>query len=388
MKKKIICNNGINECTGCGLCSNICNKNAIKMVANKKGFVYPEVEEKKCVNCNLCQRICPQNNKIDLQEVHNVFAIKNKSDKVRKDSSSGGVFDPIARYFILNNGVVYGAAYDNNFNVNHIRIDKLEDINLLRKSKYVQSRIDEIYTLIKNDLKNGKKVLFSGTPCQVHAIKKYVSNNPNLFTCDIVCHGCPSPKVFSDYISFQEKRFKSKIKLINFRFKTLEHTQNMKIDFENGKEYIKFKYEDIYYKLFLSNIILRESCYNCKYTSYNRCSDITLADFWNFNDNNKFDDKKGISMIFVNSDWGKKIIELIKENIDKIEAPISECYQPQLEHPVERKKDVDDFWEKYNANFEDIKKRYLNHTLRFKVKRFIKTNYCKFMKINWKDEEK
>lgn len=341
-------------CTGCGACSIICPSSAIKMKEDEKGFLYPEIINKYCTNCGICKRNCPnlvENNKKN--ETIEIYAMKNKAENIRKSSSSGGVFYEYAKSILEDAGSVYGATYNNFNEIEHIRIDSVESLYKIQGSKYVQSTIINTYEQIKQDLQKDKKVLFSGTPCQIAGIKTFLMrkkiNQENLYTCDIICHGVPSPKVFKDYLKKLEEKYNSKIKKVDFRHKENNHTQNIKIDFENGKTYISnYDKKDEFYQLFLKDIILRESCYNCKYTNFDRVGDITLGDFWGVEKTiTNFDDKKGVSLVLINSPKGKEIFEKIKGKFEVQKSNKENCIQKNLKQPCEKPDQYDQIWKSY-----------------------------------------
>lgn len=316
------------ECCGCGACVQKCPKNAIKMKEDIEGFLYPEIDTKKCINCGLCKKICPAiNYKIDdIQNFPKAYAVKNKNMKDILKSSSGGVFILLAKYVINKQGIVYGAAYDENNNVNHIAIDKEEDLIKLQGSKYVQSNINTIYNDVKKNLNAKKLVLFSGTPCQIKGLKNFLMKDfINLLTCDIVCHGVPSQKLFKVYLSYLEKKYGKKIKNYDFRNKEKKGWGLIaKITFiDNSVKYINSDF-DPYYSNFLNCNTYRESCYNCKFATTKRDSDITLADYWGIlSIHNEFYDEKGVSLILVNSYKGEELIKQIKNNICIIKTDLN-----------------------------------------------------------------
>lgn len=342
------------KCTGCGACSLICPSSAIKMREDEKGFLYPEIINKYCTNCGICKKNCPnladKNNTNDTTEI---YAMKNKEKDIRQSSSSGGVFYEYAKIILDEKGSIYGATYNQFNEVEHIRVDSKENIYKLQGSKYVQSTTINIYEQVKEDLQKGKKALFSGTPCQIAGIKTYIErkklNTENFYTCDVICHGVPSPKIFKDYLKNLENQYNSKIKTINFRHKENNHTQNIKIDFENGKTYISnYDKKDEFYQLFLKDIILRESCYECKYTNFNRLGDITLGDFWGIEKTiHNFDDKKGVSLVLINSSKGKEIFEKIKNKFEIEKSCKENCLQNNLIKPSDKNDDYNKFWEEY-----------------------------------------
>ena len=210
------------DCCGCYACYNICPKECITMESDNEGFWYPKIDKDKCINCNLCEKVCPIINKPNssLYEKKS-YAVFNKNEKIRLESSSGGIFSLLAEYVINNHGNVYGAVFDEDFNVKHVKINILQDINLLRGSKYVQSRINDIFKSIKFDLKNNKIVLFTGTPCQIAGLQSFLQKKyDNLILMDIVCHGVPSPLVWQQYINELKQNYKQNIKSIYFRDKS------------------------------------------------------------------------------------------------------------------------------------------------------------------------
>lgn len=342
---------GKENCTGCFACYSICPKQAITMEQDEKGFKYPVINKEKCIDCGMCRKICPIiNKKKEPIEEQKVYAVKNKDLNTRLSSSSGGVFIEIARHIVDKNGCVFGAVYDEENNVKHIKVENIEDINLLKTSKYVQSDINNTYKEAKDELLKDRYVLFSGTPCQIAGLLKTLNNinQDKLITCDIVCHGVPSPRVFKDYKKILEKKYKSKIKSINFRHKDENETQNLLIEFQNSKKYVERSSKDTYYKLFLKNFILRGSCYSCKFCDMNRMSDITLGDFWGIGKTIKnFDDNKGVSLIILNTIKGKDTFERIQNKFEIVESNTKDCLQINLMKPQEMPIRYDDFWKDY-----------------------------------------
>ena len=188
-------------CCGCAACANVCTRNAIDMQRDKKGFLYPVVNADTCNNCGLCESICPIINEKEERTPQHVYALKNKNESVRLGSSSGGIFSILAENVLRQRGVVYGAVFDKKWNVVHSRIESIKDLQKLRGSKYVQSSIGDSFKAVRDDLKSGRKVLFSGTPCQVAGLNAFLRNkHENLTTVDFVCHGVPNPRIWEDYL--------------------------------------------------------------------------------------------------------------------------------------------------------------------------------------------
>ena len=269
------------ECCGCGACQAICPKNAIEMVEDEYGFIYPRIDESKCVNCNLCKKTCAYMNPRKMNDEKKVYASVSKNDENLKRSASGGVFYELANSIISDGGVVYGCSmeYKNDkLTPKHIRVNNQENLKKLQGSKYVQSECGNIYKLVKTDLINGKKVLFSGTPCQIEGVKSFLQYKEyeNLFLVDIICHGVPSRKMFQDYIENFEIENNCKVKEFYFRDKDKGWGLFFKVVYEkNGKteKTVKPSYESSFYQLFLDSSIYRENCYKCPYATENRNSD-------------------------------------------------------------------------------------------------------------------
>lgn len=312
-----------NQCSGCGACIDICPKNCINMKEDKEGFKYPVVDISKCINCSLCESVCSSNHKMTPIKTINSYAVFSKLDNVRYNSSSGGMFYHLAKFVLDQKGVVFGAAFDTDWNLKHIKIDNLEQLSKLMKSKYIQSSTEGIFSLIKELLEANKMVLFSGTPCQVNALSLFLKKDyENLVKLDLICHGVPSNKVFQSYLnSF------NKVNSIDFRSKLNGWKRfSMVIDFDNKKRYENSFDNDNFFQLFLSNYILRPSCYNCKSKGKNRTSDFTVADFWGVDTIiPEMADDKGTSLLLINSDKGAEIFnkisnEIYYKKVDKSEA--------------------------------------------------------------------
>lgn len=307
------------NCVGCHACYNRCPVKAIEMIEDEKGFLYPKVNKEKCINCNLCQKVCPILNQRQIENEPKAYAVKNKNDMIRKQSSSGGVFSLLAENVLQDGGVVFGVTFDEKWRAKHIYAESKEELQKFRGSKYLQSTIGDTYAKAKTFLENGRKVMFTGTPCQIEGLKAFLGKEyENLITQDIICHGVPSPKVHDKYVEFIRKRVNGeKIEEINHRAKR-DSWKDYKIYIKfNNNEYIQSHNTDLYMQAFLKNTSLRDSCYDCKFKKKNRISDITLADFWGIeNVLPELNDDKGVSLVIVNSENGKKIFEQIKDKID------------------------------------------------------------------------
>ena len=364
--------NSKKNCCGCYACYNICSKNAIIMLEDEKGFKYPKINIEKCINCGLCEKVCPILKKNKINNEPKAFACINKNDEIRKESSSGGIFSLIAEKILQQDGVVFGAMFDENFNVVHSYVEKREELYKFRGSKYVQSIIGACYKKAKIFLENGRYVLFTGTPCQIEGLKSYLQKDyDKLYTQDIICHGVPSPKVWKRYLEFREINDGKKPEKIEFRNKDVGwKVFSMKFKYKKNN-YIKNLRKDNYMQAFLKNLCLRDSCYNCNFKETNRISDITLADFWGIqNILPEFDDDKGTSLVIINSAKGKKIFEEIKENIKFIETDFNEAikYNPSMISSAKMAKNKEAFFEKLdNMKFDELVKKYSLKTNIFRL---------------------
>ena len=343
------------DCCGCSACMNICPKNAIKMVEDEKGFIYPQINEDMCVDCGLCKRACGFVNNYDKSKLLDetiIYAARYNDKNARNRSSSGGMFYAISEYVLNNDGVVYGAAYDDGFNVKHIRAVTKEDRDRQLGAKYVQGDIGDSYKEVKKDLVDGKLVLFTGTPCQLASLQTFLGKYyDNLIKCDIICHSVPSPKVFKDYLKNLENKYDSKVTKYNFRGKgNRPISQMIKVNFKNGKEYKRNAIAyDSYGTLFLNNIITRPSCFNCKFTNMERPSDITLGDFWGINRAVPgFADNNGTSLVILNTQKGIDVFNKIEDKITIVESVFEKCPHVSLRRNCKKPKCYDKAWEDYN----------------------------------------
>ena len=317
------------KCSGCMACYNACPKDAIVMVEQDDGFLYPRIADDTCINCGLCGRVCTISDPHQKVNAIHTISAKAKDENVRMRGSSGGVFECIARRVIDNGGVVYGAAYDKeNYRVAHFSSDDVSLSELL-KSKYSQSYIGYTYSKVADSLRNGKTVLFVGTPCQVRGLKNYLSREKvvgNLILVDFMCHGVPSPGILQKTILQIEQQRGAKVTNVSFREKDDGwRSQVIKFYFEDGKiEKFTSAYY-YYYYYFLNNYTLRDSCYSCEeYSSHT--SDLTLADFWNVSAEE--DDDKGISLVLVNTELGKAVLSEAEDFLytKEIALPNTEIY--------------------------------------------------------------
>lgn len=374
------------DCSGCNACFHICPKDAINMNEDQKGFRYPIVDENKCINCKKCIKVCPLKKELKQINQVGVYAIKNKNEDIRAKSSSGGFFNELCEYVINNQGYVFGAVYDENFDVYHMGTNSLKESQKFKGSKYVKSDTNTTYIEVKELLKSNKLVLYSGTPCQIHGLKSYLEmskiDQDNLITCDNVCHGTPSPKIFKEYKHELETKYNSKIKDFTFRYKVNNTTQNIYALFENNEKYISHSRDDKYYKLFLNNINLRDCCFDCHYSNTNRIADFSMADFWGIEKSiSNFDDGKGVSLLLINSIKAESIFKLINNNFRVVNSTINDALQTNLMHPSIASKNKDKFWDCYiKKGYYYSTKKYANPNI---IKRIIKSILIKLGVFNF-----
>ncbi|MCD7791349.1 MAG: Coenzyme F420 hydrogenase/dehydrogenase, beta subunit C-terminal domain [Bacteroides thetaiotaomicron] len=309
-------------CCGCSACSSICPVDAINMRMDGEGFSYPYINQDTCRNCGLCRSVCPVTNlnTSPKEYVKKAYAAFHNDRNIISNSSSGGIFSALAVYVLQQGGCVFGATYNDTFtSVHHIKIKSLDELCLLRGSKYLQSEIGYIYRTVKDCCVNDDKlVLFTGTPCEVEGLCSYLGKSyDNLICVDIICHGVPSGVVWDAYIKLLEEKYKAKTISVDFRNKR-KGWENYSVDicFQNGKRYHRDHEKDLFMNCFLSDMILRPSCYNCSFKKINRVSDITLADFWGVDRIcPSMHNPDGTSLVVVNSRKGADILEQIESEI-------------------------------------------------------------------------
>jgi coenzyme F420-reducing hydrogenase beta subunit len=350
------------KCTGCTACVNICPLNAITMKIDKEGFKYPEINKKKCTNCKICEKMCPIINKKINISINECYAAYSNDKKNVETSSSGGIFNLIAKYIISENGIVIGAAFNDDNKLIHIPITCNEELYRIKGSKYIQSDLNNIFINIKENIDN-RKVLFVGTPCQVGGLKAFLKKEyENLVCIDLICHGVPSPKLFEKYIKELENDYSNHVIGYEFRDKSTgwENYSN-KIIFENKMKSCLAKKNE-YMQLFLSDSTLRESCYNCNFKLGNKYSDITLGDFWGIKDVNiKMYNKLGVSAIIINSEKGKKLFNIIKKEITFDQCTLEDILKNNnsLKYSCNRPENRNYFYsDMYKNNILQLAKKY------------------------------
>lgn len=315
------------DCSGCEACANACPRNAITMRRDAEGFAYPTINRELCIGCGKCDAVCPALNfaKKIPDALPKVFAAVNPDEKIRRHSSSGGVFSALSELVLRGGGVVFGAAFDEIFHVKHTAVETLDELEKLRGSKYVQSQIGDVYRQVKTALKS-RQVLFSGTPCQCAGLKSFLGkDHENLLTVEIICHGTPSPMLWENYIG--ELGYAHEIRHVNFRSKRKGWTtSHLEINFADQGYYLRPVGQDIYGKLFLNSLSERPSCHACKFRFPNGKSDLTIGDAWGVI---KFApemfDNRGTSIVFVHTAKGNDFFgraTLIKRQVNFFDATL------------------------------------------------------------------
>ena len=425
------------DCCGCTACYSVCPKRAIQMVEDDEGFPYPHVNENLCIGCHLCEKVCVfkrdaeiRKNKENCNSSEPLFtyAVRHRNEQVRMESRSGGIFTAVSDLVFSQGGVVYGCVLDDNFEALHIRASCAEERDEMRGSKYIQSSLNDTYREIKSDLDKDLLVLFSGTSCQVSGLKAFLEKEYfNLLCIDIVCHGVSSPLVWRKYLRWQEDRNNGKIVSVDFRNKRefgwrahietlhlqscdkflgenshrnsasakleqLQDRYSSKIKLRNDvlsrptpKEFFckddgvdTIVYSDIFTNLFYEHCILRPSCYQCPYKSLTHPGDITIGDYWGINlvSAAHLDDDRGVSLVMINTDKGKKMFDSVKKDIIAEETGVS---QKMMQQPLRESFSCPDnrgqFWDDFHKlPFAKISRKYAKHSYRENIRLWLGCN--------------
>ena len=348
-------------CTGCTACASGCPKDAIRMERDREGFSYPVIDPEKCVRCGHCTAICPILHTREQKALPAAFAAWNRDDKVRKDSTSGGVFTALAEYVLESGGVVYGAAMDGKQHLRHIACFRKEDLWRLRGAKYVQSDLGDIYREVKKKLRS-RLVLFSGTPCQVDGLYRYLGSRPeNLITCDLVCHGVPSPGVWEDMARSIEQRKGKGLQAVRFRNKVTNwKNSHFTTVYDDGTVDTAPLFATEYGRAFGRALFLRPSCHSCAYTNLNRPGDFTLGDFWGLKDDELPEEQeKGINLLLVNTAHGSHIFDQLPLSRQAFPVERAVAGNPRLASPIARPEERAAFFAAYALEpFDQARKKY------------------------------
>lgn len=376
------------RCCGCTACMAICPHDAIEMVGDAMGFPYPQVNMERCVDCGLCEKVCdfqseagthvPPAEDMEIE----VMAARHRDAEVLSGSQSGGAFTALSDLVLEEGGTVYGAAFHGPDRICHKRAETKKERNLMRGSKYVQSDMNDVFRQVRDDLKAGRRVMFTGTPCQVAGLKSFIpdSLSDNLLLVDFVCHGVPSPSVWRDYVRYMERR--GPVVKATFRDKKVAGWKTHVESFVYGEG--QKRTAETYKVLFYKNIMLRHSCAVCPYNIFGHKSDLTLADFWGVAELlPEMDGDAGTSMIVCNTDRGKGLLERVTESLEMHPAVLNHDFMsrknPNLLRPAKIYKDRKRFEEEYaRKGFLHVARRWGDLGWRYKawlLKRFIKEHF-------------
>lgn len=363
------------DCCGCNACMQKCPASCIIINEDNEGFLYPQINTEFCVNCGLCEDVCPNINQLNERKPLYIYAAKNKNEVIREHSSSGGIFTLLAEYVLSRKGIVFGARFNDNWEVMHDYTETVDGLAAFRGSKYVQSNINDNFIKAEQFLQSGKNVLFSGTPCQIAGLKLFLQKEyENLLTIDFVCHGVPSPKVWRIYLDelIKSKKIRketSKIisdnfsieEIINieFRNKSLGWKRySFLIDIYKSKKNTIFSEpldENVFMKGFLNDLYLRPSCYGCPSKYFKSHSDITIGDYWGIEHIlPEYDDEKGVSLVMVNTDKAFDIYGNI--DADSIETSYKNAFSgnPAIETSAKIHKNRESFFLQIDNNKKSI----------------------------------
>ena len=377
-------------CCGCGACINVCPRDALEYGRDEFGFIVPEFRKDKCVDCGLCAKVCPA-----LVERKNpvpeAYAAMNRDTAVRMGSSSGGIFGALAGKVLAEGGIVYGCTMDELFRVFHTSVEKAEALPKVMRSKYVQSDMGFIFRDVRDQLKAGRKVLFSGTPCQVSALNNFLAgmNAENLETVDIVCHGVPSQAIFDDYLAVLGRKHGVIREYWFHAKKSVKNGMNSYFAFRGDrmrKPLIMNWTEDSYNFYYMKSCTYREICYQCRYADKRRVSDITLCDYWHWNEHHsEFDPEDTVSGVIVSTEKGRRMLEAVSGNLTLFPTALDDiakhngCLIQPSARPARREK-ILEIWKTrgYAAVDGDFVRRHRKEILKGKIRRVIpKTLYRK-----------
>ena len=353
------------QCCGCTACAAICPKGAIKMIPDNEGFAQPVVDESVCVNCLACERVCPVLNQGAQRQPLACYVAKSLNDDERMKSSSGGIFSVFSRRIIEDGGKVYGVAWKKDpFRAAHVGVDSVDGLTYLRGSKYVQSEMGAIYREVRADLQSGRKVLFTGCPCQIAGLRSFLGKDyENLITQEVICNSAPSPRVFEAWVRSEQKKAPGEELLnVNFRDKSVGwHNATLKFTFTTTTTTTNMQLS-AYYRLWQRGYSVRRSCIECGFRDFKSGADLTIGDFWGVEaERPKFDDNKGVSAILVNTDRGAKFLNDVKSElfIDSVSYASVVKKNPCLHKSFDLLKTAgkrrDEFWTKINAG-ADVQK--------------------------------
>ena len=302
------------KCVGCGACVDVCPKNVLSLKPNADGFYEPRIVGETCIDCNQCVRVCPAIEPFKGARDSDYYYGWANDERIRAQSTSGGAFSTLANEILKSGGVVFGAKYSEDRKAVEMASTEECDLDALRKSKYCQARSCGLYKKMAQELQAGKKVMLTGTPCQITAARKYFGENENLLLVAFICGGVIPDKVLREHVEWLEKKYKSEVEYINIRDKSKGwSTMRIQVGFKNGKVYQRYYKFDYYYYYYTPNL-KNEQCMTCSFTNHDAV-DISIADFWGFRKEKIQNDDKGMSLICAHTEKGKAIVAQIKDKM-------------------------------------------------------------------------
>lgn len=372
------------DCCGCGACANICPKNCIRMRPDSEGFLYPSVDQTACIQCGQCEKVCPVLHVAPEKECRQTgYVVQNKDDRIRKASTSGGAFSAIAAWVIQQGGVVFGAAYDDHFMVEHTSAENSEDLARFRNSKYVQSSTKNTFRQVKDHLLAGRWVCYSGTPCQIEGLKAYLGKEyEKLVTVDIVCHAVPSPLVWQKYLEMQKEKLGDFFHIM-FREKHYGYKYSTMSFFDHaGKTIYAHGIDtDPMLRAFFSNICDRPSCYSCVFKKRYRVSDFTIWDCFSvFRFDKAMDDDRGTTKVLIHTEKGRSVFEAIKPSLRWREVPPDQLIKGMREmvESVEMNPRREAFLQDANQlSGPQLFEKYFPETWKVKITRLMRVSLCR-----------
>ena len=368
------------KCAGCTACAAICPRDAIQMICDQEGFRYPCVDTALCVDCGLCDKVCALNKAPQPVAQQQAYAVKHTDKGILQNSTSGGAFTALSDLVLEAEGVVYGAVLGEDLVVRHKRAATKEARDAMRGSKYVQSDLGDVFRLVKKDLQDKKKVLFTGTPCQVSGLKSFLGDKQEgLLCCDLICHGVPSPLIFGEHMGYLQKKLGRPIAEYRFRDKKWGwHVHREMAVVRNGKQYYSTPETDMWRNIYYSRIVTRPSCAACPYSNLDRCGDITIGDCRGIDKvHPDFGSDEGVSLVIVNTPVGQEAMEKIKP-VCKYEAlDIETVMQPPLHTASPANKSYEKFFANYHRNGYAAAVKLLfgkHYRLKYYIKRLLGKN--------------
>lgn len=370
------------DCSGCTACKAICPVGAIVMSVDQQGFKYPGIDHELCIDCGKCLSTCPAAVGPSRLPVQKAFAVKNRDKSEQLSSTSGGFSSALAQKTVTEKGAVYGVTLNDDLKVVTVRIDSDAELDTIKGSKYVQTDMRDTFKQAADDLKSGRKVLFTGSSCHIDGLKRFLSqskiDDANLITVDYICHGVPSPQVFNDYISYISGRKPVK----DFKFRTKKKgwgfgsgTFSPAIIYADNSEESDTRRARAYQQLFFSNCCLRPHCYECPYAGQGRVGDFTMADFWGLHEiAPQLFDKDGVSLVLVNTKQGAELIESdVNLEISEVDPADAAKYQTNMRQASLKSDKYDQFWNDMAAkSFDYVLRKYTSISLPTVIARRIK----------------